>query len=486
MEKATMTRPPERAGTDLLQLPVIGRFLKWKYARPALQLPLLLGAIVMVVHGLTGPQLAPRNLASLLTWVHYRGVLIIVLLVAGNFFCMGCPFMLPRDLARRFFKPVRNWPQWLRNKWLAIGLLVLVLFSYELFDLWGSPWWTAWLIIGYFAAALAVDALFKHASFCKYVCPIGQFNFAASTLSPLEVKVRDTNTCATCTTVDCIKGTRHADDRALVLQRGCELALFQPEKVGNMDCTFCLDCIHACPHDNIGITTRLPGSELWDDTRRSGVGLFSKRKDLAALATIFMFGALLNAFGMVSPVYAVQEWIAGLLGTTNEVPVLGILFVLILVVEPVLLMGGAALWSRKAGGTHEPLIPLMTRFAYALIPLACGVWAAHYSFHLLTGLWTFIPVTQAAFADFGLPLLGTPLWQLTGLAPGAVYPLEIGLLSLGLLGSLLVAYRIAERDAPQRARPVFIPWATLCVLLYAAALWLLSQPMEMRGTFLGG
>ena len=144
MEKATMTKPPERAGTDLLQLPVIGRFLKWKYARPALQLPLLLGAIVMVAHGLTGPQLAPRNLASLLTWVHYRGVLIIVLLVAGNFFCMGCPFMLPRDLARRFFKPVRNWPQRLRNKWLAIGLLVLVLFSYELFDRWGSPWWLSW------------------------------------------------------------------------------------------------------------------------------------------------------------------------------------------------------------------------------------------------------------------------------------------------------------------------------------------------------
>jgi len=486
MAKVTMTEAPATTGFDLLRVPVVGRFLQWRYARPVLQTPLLLGAIVMVAHGLVGPQLAPRNLSSLLTWVHYRGVLIVVLLVAGNFFCMACPFVLSRDLARRFFKPARNWPRWLRNKWLALGLLVLVLFSYELFDLWGSPWWTAWLIVGYFAAALIVDSLFKQASFCKYVCPIGQFNFVASTFSPLEIKVRDTTTCATCTTVDCIKGTRHPDDPDLVLQRGCELALFQPEKTGNMDCTFCLDCIHACPHDNVGILSRLPGSELWDDTRRSGVGLFSKRKDLAALATIFMFGALLNAFGMVSPVYAVQAWIAEQLGTTNEVPVLGILFVLLLVVEPFLLMGGAALWSRAASGTREPLVPLMTRFAYALIPLACGVWAAHYGFHLLTGLFTFIPVTQAALADFGISLLGEPAWQLTGLTPGAVYPLEIGLICLGLLGSLFVAYRIAERDYPCHTRPVFVPWAALYVLLWGTALWLLSQPMEMRGTFLGG
>jgi polyferredoxin len=84
----------------------------------------------------------------------------------------------------------------LRNKWLSIGLLVLILFAYELFDLWSSPWWTAWLIVGYFAAALLVDGAFKHASFCKFVCPIGQFNFVASLVSPLEVKVRDEGVCS--------------------------------------------------------------------------------------------------------------------------------------------------------------------------------------------------------------------------------------------------------------------------------------------------
>jgi ferredoxin len=441
--------------------------------------------MVMVAHGLLGPQLAPKNLATVLTWVHYRGVLVLALLAAGNLFCMACPFMLPRELARLLFRPALRWPRRLRSKWLALGLLVLVLFAYELFDLWGSPWWTAWLIAGYFATALVVDGLFQGASFCKWVCPIGQFNFIASTVSPLEVAVREPDLCARCETLDCIRGTRHPDDRAVIVQRGCELALFQPKKTGNMDCTFCLDCIHACPHDNVGILARLPGSELWSDERRSGVGLFSKRKDLAALALVFTFGAILNAFGMVSPVYAVQAWLAGLMGTTREAPVLGALFLLILVVEPVLLMGLAAWLSRRGAGTGEPLIPLAVRFSYALVPLGFGIWLAHYAFHLLTGLLTFVPVAQSALAAAGLPWLGAPRWGLGGLPARLVYPLELGFLGLGLLGSLLVAWRIAERDQPQRALRTFAPWAGLCILLGVTAIWLLSQPMEMRGTFLG-
>ncbi len=458
------------SGTDLLRWSLLGRFLRWRHARTAMQIPLFALAIVMIVHGFLGPQLAPRNLSTLLTWVHYRGALVLVLLAAGNLFCMACPFMLPRAIARRFFKPVRRWPRWLRTKWLAAGLFVLVLFAYELFDLWGSPAWTAALILGYFAGALMVDGLFEKASFCKWVCPVGQFNFVASTISPLEVQVREPDVCARCTTYDCIRG----NDRA----PGCELNLFLPRKTGNMDCTFCLDCVHACPHDNVAISTRLLGSELWSDAPRSGIGFFSKRKDLAALALVFTFGALLNAFGMVSPVYAVQTWLAERMGTTQEAPVLGVLFFLLLIVEPVLLMGLAAWLTRRAAGTAEPLLPLATRFAYSLVPLGFGVWLAHYSFHLLTGLWTFVPVVQK--------MLGiAPSWNLSGLSPGLVNPLETGFLGLGLRGSLLVSFRIAEREYPARATRTFLPWAGLSLLLWAAAMWLLSQPMEMRGTFLG-
>lgn len=458
---------------------MIARFLAWRGSRTVLQLPLFAVALAMLVHGFWGPQLAPKNLATVLTWVHYRGLLVVALLAAGNLFCLACPFMLVRDFVRRFVQPVLRWPRRLKNKWLAVGLFVGVLFAYELFDLWGSPRWTAGLILAYFVGAVAIDSLFKHASFCKWVCPIGQFNFVASTVSPLEVTVRDHDVCSRCETLDCIRGTRDAEDRTKVVQRGCELALFQPKKTGNMDCTFCLDCVYACPHDNVGLQTRLPASELWIDPRRSGVGFFSKRKDLAALALVFTFGALVNAFGMVSPVYAVEQWLARLLGTTHEAPVLGLLFFLLLVVEPALLLGLAGWLSRRGAGKKEPLLAIVTRYAWSLVPLGFGVWLAHYCFHLLAGLWTFIPVTQAALSL-------TPDWSFGGVPVALVDPLEIGFLGLGLVGSLLVAWRIALRDKPGGALPVFLPWAGLAAALFVAALWLMGQPMEMRGTMLGG
>src|SRR5262249_4712951 len=176
-------RQPRAAGFDLLRVPLLGRFLKWRHARLCLQLPLLLLAVAVIHYGFSGPAVGPVNLAGVLPWVHWRGLLILGLLVAGNVFCLACPFMLPRAIARRFLPRGRTWPRWLRSKWLAIVLLVVFLWAYEAFSLWDSPWWTAWIIVGYFAAALIIDGLFRGAAFCKYVCPIGQFNFVQSLAS---------------------------------------------------------------------------------------------------------------------------------------------------------------------------------------------------------------------------------------------------------------------------------------------------------------
>ena len=466
-----------------MRVPVLGGLFRWRYARPVLQLPLLVVSMVMIWHGLFGPTLAPKNLATTLTWIHFRGVLVLVLLCAGNFFCLACPFMLVRQMARRLFTPRLNWPRALRNKWVSVALFVLILFLYELFDLWASPWWTAWLIVGYFLTVLVVDGLFKHASFCKFVCPIGQFNFVASTLSPFEVKVREQDVCTRCDTKDCIRGRREPSSDLVVI-RGCELALFQPRKVGNMDCTFCLDCVHACPHDNIGILSRLPGAELLADPLRSGIGHFSKRKDLTALAIVFTFGALLNAFGMVSPVYALESWLGRVLHVSREAPVLGVIFACFLIIEPILVLGLAAWLTKTWGGVRSALLPLVVRYTYGIVPLGFGMWLAHYSFHFLTGLYTIVPVTQDALASLGWPWLGPPRWTLTGMPSSIVQVVEIGFLVLGLAGSLVVTHGIAEEVSPKRPLSAFVPWAAVCVILWLASMWLMFQPMEMRATMM--
>ncbi len=481
-----------KARFDLLRVPVIGRFLRWRWSRVLLQTGVFLLSAVMIAHAFFGPALAPKNLAALLTWVHFRGLIVLVLLLAGNFFCMACPFMLPRQLARHWVSPRWNWPRPLRNKGPAILLFVGVLFLYEWLDLWADPWATGILIVGYFAAAFIVDLLFRRASFCKFVCPVGQFNFLGSTMSPLEVAVRNPDVCGDCHTKDCIRGRRATDEGGagrspVIVQRGCELDLFQPRKVGNLDCTFCLDCVYACPHDNVGILARLPGEELAVSGVRSSIGDPDRRSDWTILIVVFVFGALLNAFAMISPVYSLQQAIARATGLTVEWPILGFLFTLALVVEPVVLLGGAAWLTRRAVSSSLSLGRIINRFSRSLVPLGFGVWLAHYGFHFLTGALTVIPVAQHAVRTAtGRDILGAPRWQWGGLPDAVVFPIELGFLGLGLLGSLLVGWRMAAEFAPERTFRAFAPWAVVSILLFAAACWILTQPMDMRGTFIAG
>jgi hypothetical protein len=453
------------------------------------------------------------NLAGVLPWIHWRGFVVLGLLAAGNLFCMACPFTLPRMLARRWLPQGWSWPRRLRNKWSAVVLLGLFLWAYEAFSLWDSPWWTAWIAIGYFVAAFVVDGLFRGAAFCKYLCPIGQFNFVQSLASPLEVRVRDPGVCAGCRTRDCIRGRPPPPQRSPARGEGarqtpsplagegwgggkrgvpgCEMHLFQPRKVGNMDCTFCLDCIHACPHDNIGVLAGAPMSGLSRDPIRSGVGRFGSRPDLAALVLVLVFGAFANAAGMVGPMVEWQARFSSLLGQRSSLLAVSLFYGAALVVLPLLAVGAAAALSRRwgrsvgRGGVAPPLLATATRFSYAFVPLGFGMWVAHYSYHFLTSYDAAVPVAQRFLLDLGWTGLGQPQWVAACWRRVADWlpRLEILCLDVGLLLSLYVAYRIAQSQTPRlmQVLKAFSPWAVLMVVLFAAGVWIVLQPMQMRG-----
>src|SRR4029079_10701780 len=146
---------------------------------------------------------------------------------------------------------------------------------------------------------------------------------------------------------------------------------------------------------------------------------------------------------------------------------------------PVALCASAAWLTRSLATMSESVMDIAIRYAYALVPFGVGVWVAHYGFHFLTGIWTIVPVAQSA-------LLLEPDWRWLGMRPGAVFPLQIGAVVLGTFGALVLAYRISERDAPDRALRAAVPWIVVISGLALLALWILAQPMEMRGTGLGG
>jgi hypothetical protein len=258
-----------------------------------------------------------------------------------------------------------------------------------------------------------------------------------------------------------------------------------------MDCTTCLDCVHACPHYNVGLIARPPGAELCNDRQRSGVGRFSRRPDIAALVLVLVFGAFANAAGMVGPVLEWRDRLASPLGfgaltqPRSQLLATSLFYVVGVLVLPLLTVGGAALLSRRWGRLNGSWFEVATRYSYALVPLGFSMWLAHYSFHFLTSYDTLVPTGQRFVADLGWPALGRPHWVAACCRPVADWlpRLEVLFLDVGLLLSLYTGYRMALAQSPRLAQALWAlaPWALLITLLFAAGIWLVFQPMQMRG-----
>ncbi|MGA8025663.1 MAG: hypothetical protein WB992_00855, partial [Bryobacteraceae bacterium] len=95
------------------------------------------------------------------------------------------------------------------------------------------------------------------------------------------------------------------------------------------------------------------------------------------------------------------------------------------------------------------------RFAFTLVPIGVAMWAAHLLYHLATA--TVMPPWLTAA--------------------------QIGILDAGLLLTLYIGWRVALQYGTRirTAISLVIPWAAVSCALYAAGIWILFQPMQMRG-----
>src|SRR5262249_20762813 len=194
--------------------------------------------------------------------------------------------------------------------------------------------------------------------------------------------------------------------------------------------------------------------DLLHDPARSGVGRFGKRPDLAALVVLLVFGAFANAAGMVGPLLEWRDRLQVQLGLRSPLVVTSAGYVLALVVLPLLLVGGAALLSRRWVRSPASWLELATRNSFALVPLGFAMWLAHYSFHFLTSYDSAVPTAQRFAADLGWTGLGEPQWAYACCVPVTDWlpRLETTCLGLGLLLSLYTGYRIALTQSSRQSR----------------------------------
>jgi hypothetical protein len=459
--------------TDVLHWPAVGRALRWRWGRLAAQLALLAVASLMIYDGFSGDPIAAANLSTILGWVEYRGLILIGLLLVGNVFCFACPFTLLRTLAVRLSLRGPRWPRILRTKWLSLAALALFFWLYEWADLWARPSLTAWLIIIYFGLSFGLEALFHESPFCKWLCPIGAFNYTYSLAAPLIIQPKSRQVCHACPGKECVRGRSGV--------AGCGTELYVPVITTNQDCTFCLDCVRACPFDNVALRADGGPKRLLQPTLTAGW-------DRSALLVALALMGFANAFGMVPPAAAIDRWL-GSYGVPTEGLRLLILFALATVALPAALVWMLGALSTLSGAKNETARRLAARYAPSFVPMGIGIWLAHYGFHFAIGALTVVPAFQAFVADHGWRLADAPNWRLGPILPVEwIFPMQVAALAVGFLTSvgLLARLGLQQPREPLRVLVEILPWAAALALLAASGLWVFSLPMQPRGGPLGG
>ncbi|MBI5879901.1 MAG: 4Fe-4S binding protein [Chloroflexi bacterium] len=414
-----------------------------------------------ILTGLFGTPAGNRNFGIVFVWVVWWAVLILLLVpFGGRLWCAICPIPAPGEwLQRRAILGPRpggrlhslglKWPRRLRNIWLQNAAFLLVaLFAALILT---TPLASAFVLLLMVGVALATSALFERRTFCRYLCPVGGFIGLYAQVAPLEVRVKDRSVCATHTVKTCYTGSEAG--------YGCPWLLYPATLDKNTYCGLCTECLKTCPHDNIGLYLRPPGADLV-----TGKG---HRLDEAYKGMIMLTCALAYSVVLMGPWAALKE-AAFAIGTPGWFAYAFVFLAANLVIVPGLFFA-CAVMSEQISHTTVPLRRLFVDYAYALVPLGLGAWAAFSVSFVFINLSYAWPVLSDPFG-WGWNLFGTAQWTWTPYADGLLPYVQWLMLCLGLVGAIGVSLKTA-RDHHGR-QVAAMPIVAFCVLFTLGLVWL--------------
>ena len=96
--------------------------------------------------------------------------------------------------------------------------------------------------------------LFDRKSFCRYGCLVGRVSGLYALFASTEVRSRSASVCTDCHTKECVKGSATA--------YGCPTFLYPGKLETNTYCIQCMECVQACPVDNLAVNLRPWGADL--------------------------------------------------------------------------------------------------------------------------------------------------------------------------------------------------------------------------------
>ena len=463
--------PPNPGGQASRRIDLLTKFgwlerlVKSRWFQFAVVAPNVVILFFFIVAGFLGSPIGNRNIIVTVVWIFWWFLLITVLVpLGGRVWCLSCPLPFFGEwFSRRRLVTVRpeadrseslrsgslnrKWPRRLSGMWVQ-NLLFLLMCTMSTI-LVTRPALTAAVLGGMLAVALVTHAIFRRRSFCRYLCPLNSWMSLYSMTAATEIRTRSPEVCTSCEDHSCVLGSSNA--------WGCPW-LVNPSKLSrNNHCGLCMECIKACPNDNITLRARPFSSD-------SAI----HRYDEAWMAFIMIALVIAYSITLLGPWATVKEW-----ANVTEMGNWGgfaihsaAVWFASLVVMPALWYA-AALIGRPLGG-RDDVRPreIFIRYAYVLVPLGLAAWAA-FSFPLIMVNFSHITSSLSDPLGWGWNLFGTadtawrPLW------PEWIPYLQIPLLLLGLGAALSSGAAIARSLFPSRRAAIgsLIPHGVLCSVI---------------------
>ena len=427
--------------------------LKNRYPQLAVLIVMLIGYIFAIFASFIGTPVGSHNFSIVFIWIAWWAILILVAVpFFGRGWCSICPIPLPGEWLQRgaVLKPTEKkpkwlnlrWPKFLRNIWLQnISFFLLALFSSVLLT---TPNVTGIVLAAMLFSAIGLSMIFERRSFCRYLCPVSGFIGLYSQVAPIELRIKDKQTCVTCIGKPCYNGSANG--------YGCPWDIFPAGLSKNTYCGLCMECVRTCPNDNIAINLRPFSADLEKP---------SARLDEAFKAFIMLGSAMIYAAVLLGPWGPLKD-AAYHIGTGIWFIYASVFLGIVFIIMPSIFALGFL--------PVENFNALKKRFATlstVLIPLGLMFWIAFSLSFIFTNA-SYILATLSDPLGLGWNLFGTSNIAWRPMLTFLLAPMQTLVLVCGLIWSARIAQKAAE-DVKVSAIPILV----YCLVVTMIMLWLL-------------
>ena len=441
---------------NLYHIPWLRLLLKNPWPQFLLRLIMLLGFVFTIATALLGSRVGSHNFAIIMVWIAWWTTLKLGFIpFGGRSWCSICPIPLPGEWlqqggiieqGRRRLGLRLKWPKTLRGSWLQSGGFLLIgLFSAVTLT---DPHVTGWVLLALFFLAVGMSLVFEHRAFCTYICPIGGFSGMYSKAAPVEVKVIDKEVCAS-----------HGDKSCY---RACPWGVYPLAMKDSSACGLCMECLRACPKDNLALNLRPYGTDLTQPVS-------STRLDETFLALIMLGSALVFSAVFLGP-WGWLKMSAFEIGSQAWLMYAVSFLALNLLVLPGIFTLCVGVWKRFSH-SNLPLKRMIAIEAPGLLPLGLLSWMAFTISFALPKLSYVITVLNDPFG-WGWQVFGRLSASSMDLSQISLI-LQVLLMVIGVIWSAHVTQKILNTDKKSGYRTNY-PIMAFYLAYAGAFLWLLA------------